>query len=568
MPGHPRLYRRGATYYHRAAVPVDIRGTYPKTEETFSLRTTDHREAVRRVRVAAAEVDRRFDKHRQRLAQRAQPVLKELSEEQIKQIGEIYYAFRLREDEEVRIDGFRDEDSPMQQRFLRRFEDYAEAIEHEEVRNRYHYARGKDDSFFIDEVSEVLSWEDVSLNLDRASPSWRRVARELQAASIKATEAMRARNQGDVVETPASPITERHHASPLMSVTVEEWAKEKGRTSWVPKTEREHRVWMSHFIAVIGDRPIGDYGKAEARAFKALLLKLPANWNKFEGLKGLPIDKAAEKAQDLGIPPMSDKNVNKLLGYVGSFWTWAIDQYDDLSAHPFRGLKIKQRKTVREERDPFTVDELHAIFNAPLYTGCKSVSQWKQPGPLIPRDAGIFWVPLISLYTGARLGEVIQLYVGDVREENGIRFLDFNADGDDKRLKNANSKRQVPIHPDLIRMGLLDHVEKRRAKQQTRLFPELKMGEDGYYSSPFSKHFNRMLTSVGVKTRKNAFHSFRHCFEDACRDSDIPKELMDALQGHGATGMAARYGKGYLLEKLDEAMKRLRYRGLSIDHLL
>ena len=97
MPGHPRLYRRGATYYHRAAVPVDIRGTYPKTEETFSLRTTDHREAVRRVRVAAAEVDRRFDKHRQRLAQRAQPVLKELSEEQIKRIGEIYYAFRLAE---------------------------------------------------------------------------------------------------------------------------------------------------------------------------------------------------------------------------------------------------------------------------------------------------------------------------------------------------------------------------------------------------------------------------------------------------------------------------------------
>ncbi|MFK5978028.1 MAG: hypothetical protein QM488_03980 [Rhizobiaceae bacterium] len=72
------------------------------------------------------------------------------------------------------------------------------------------------------------------------------------------------------------------------------------------------------------------------------------------------------------------------------------------------------------------------------------------------------------------------------------------------------------------------------------------MGKDGYYSSPFSKYFNRFLTSVNAKTKTNAFHSFRHCFEDACRDSDISKEIMDALQGHGEEGMAKRYGKGYV----------------------
>lgn len=49
MPGHPRLYRRGAVYWHRAAVPVDIKDTYPKAEDTFSLRTKDHREALKLV---------------------------------------------------------------------------------------------------------------------------------------------------------------------------------------------------------------------------------------------------------------------------------------------------------------------------------------------------------------------------------------------------------------------------------------------------------------------------------------------------------------------------------------
>ncbi|MGE4340931.1 MAG: hypothetical protein AB7E55_34025, partial [Pigmentiphaga sp.] len=66
---------------------------------------------------------------------------------------------------------------------------------------------------------------------------------------------------------------------------------------------------------------------------------------------------------------------------------------------------------------------------------------------------------------------------------------------------------------------------------------------------------------------KNAFHSFRHCFEDACRDSGIPKEVMDALQGHGEEGMSGRYGRGYVLAKLNETMAQLRYQGLDLSHL-
>ena len=53
MPGHTRLYRRGAVYYHRAAVPKDIRDTYGKVEETFSLGTRNRAEALVKVRAAA-----------------------------------------------------------------------------------------------------------------------------------------------------------------------------------------------------------------------------------------------------------------------------------------------------------------------------------------------------------------------------------------------------------------------------------------------------------------------------------------------------------------------------------
>ncbi|MCB0271296.1 MAG: integrase, partial [Calditrichaeota bacterium] len=58
MPGHTRLYRRGATYYHRAAVPKDIVKTYGRVEETFSLRTKDRAEALIRVKIEAVRVDK------------------------------------------------------------------------------------------------------------------------------------------------------------------------------------------------------------------------------------------------------------------------------------------------------------------------------------------------------------------------------------------------------------------------------------------------------------------------------------------------------------------------------
>ncbi len=563
MPGHPRLYRRGAVYWHRAAVPVDIAKTYPKTEETFSLRTKDRSEALKLVRVEAARVDRLFDEHRKRVAVAAGPIVDELTDAQVRAVGEAYYAMLLLQDDDIRLGGFEGTS----------FEERAEDIEVFSAYKRHDFARGEISEIDAEETEDFLQSRWVGVKLAPDSPSWPRVAREMQAASIRAYSAKQARNLGEPVPTPEPPppVSSRPAArgsSPLLSSLVEEWTAEKARTSWVPKTEHEHRVWMAHFIAISGDKPWLEYGKAEARAFKAVLMRLPANWNKFDALAPLGIAEASDRAHELGMPPMSEKNLNKLLGYVGSFWTWAKDHYDDCPANPFSGLKLKLKgKNVRDERHPFTLDELKAIFRAPVFTGCKSVTEWATPGALVPRSAGIFWVPLIGLLTGARLGEIIQMRTADVREEQGVTYLDLNDDGEDKRLKTAHSKRMVPLHAELVAAGFLELVEERRKAGQERLFPDLSMGADGYYSSPFSKHFSRFLTRVGVKTRKNAFHSFRHSFEDACRDSDIPKEVMDALQGHGEEGMSGRYGRGYVLKKLAEAMGRLQYDGLDLSHL-
>jgi hypothetical protein len=157
MPRHPRLIRRGTTYWRRAAILVDIKATYPKTEETFSLRTKDAKEALILVRRAAAEVDERFAAHCRKLAGTQTPPLKELSKVHLARMEELYHAHLLDEDEEVRLGGFYDEQEPLPPTPVPTFEDHAEGVEVFGDLARHMLARGKSDGFYRSEAEEVLS---------------------------------------------------------------------------------------------------------------------------------------------------------------------------------------------------------------------------------------------------------------------------------------------------------------------------------------------------------------------------------------------------------------------------
>jgi hypothetical protein len=170
MPKHPRLLRRGATYYHRAAVPTDIAETYGKREETFSLKTTDHREALRLVKIAAVEVDQRFEKHRARLKRPAQD---ELTEPQFQMIHDAYFRMPLEQDEDIRTEGFAGYTA------AKSFDGAAELNALLSDVTKHRYALGQVDDFFQFEAEDVLSWDGIDIDLTHGSPSWNRLARTL-----------------------------------------------------------------------------------------------------------------------------------------------------------------------------------------------------------------------------------------------------------------------------------------------------------------------------------------------------------------------------------------------------
>jgi len=54
-----------------------------------------------------------------------------------------------------------------------------------------------------------------------------------------------------------------------------------------------------------------------------------------------------------------------------------------------------------------------------------------------------YWLPILGLYTGCRANEVCQLHKEDLKEQDGIWYLDINDNGK-KSLKNRSSRRLVP----------------------------------------------------------------------------------------------------------------------------
>lgn len=180
-------------------------------------------------------------------------------------------------------------------------------------------------------------------------------------------------------------------------------------------------------------------------------------------------------------------------------------------------------------------------------------------GSTIVKDSK-YWVPLIALYSGARLQEICQLYVDDIYQHQGVWILDINDNGEDKSLKNQSSRRKVPIHPKLTKLGLLDFVKKQKDKQEQRLFPDISLSVDGTYSGTFSKQFGYMLrTTLNIKDNKVAFHSFRHGFTDALRTVDTPDSVLKSIIGHGEKGATANYGSAEHLERMKSYIQQINF---------
>jgi integrase len=292
------------------------------------------------------------------------------------------------------------------------------------------------------------------------------------------------------------------------------------------KTLEGYRADIGFFVEVMGDVHIGAIDRDFAGEYFNILRKLPANISR----KAEYRDKTIPELLALKAPPQSEYNASKKMERPSGMFKWALREKRGwgIDSNPFEGFgQSGDNATVRR---PFTTDELKALLTHPNFvnrTFEKSYAYWLMP---------------LAIFTGARLGELCQLDIKDFVEIEGLTCIDINDtiafediefEGRKKRVKTRNARRLVPIHPELIRLGLLRYVETLREKKQVHFFPELsRTRRDGPAHAP-SNWFQRFRARVGItEKQEGVFHSFRHGFITTLLDAGITPHLIAPVVGH------------------------------------
>ena len=173
------------------------------------------------------------------------------------------------------------------------------------------------------------------------------------------------------------------------------------------------------------------------------------------------------------------------------------------------------------------------------------------------RGEAAYWLPLIALYSGARLAEIAQLTKVDVgTNADGVLYFDINRNNG-KRTKSLSSIRQVPLHQRLIELGFVQYAED--ISDGAALFPGLEEAASGQIAKTWGQWFSRYKKARGIEGRKD-FHSFRHTFTDACREAGIDSELRKKITGHSPQDVGGGYGTSDLLKRLKEEIDKVDYR--------
>lgn len=332
----------------------------------------------------------------------------------------------------------------------------------------------------------------------------------------------------------------------LISDLTDKYISEKLRAGiWAPRSRQENEyILKSLIIKMLGDISVSDIDYDKARKIKETLLKLPAHISKKSEYRGKSIDEIVNMEHE---KCMSVTTVNKILGTYSSLMQYAT-RHGYVNSNPFEGLKIKKSVRAKDERLPFSKDDLNKIFSSEIFTQGNYKKNFH------------YWLPLLGLYTGARIGELCALYTSDIKQIDGIWVISIN-DENDKSVKTKSSIRDIPIADKLIELGFLDFVEHRKTLNQSeRVFSELTKTRDGWGLGA-TKWFNRTFKhSVGITDQKKVFHSFRHLFSSDLVNNGVPREIVGALLGHhDASQTTGRYGDGYTVKNLKNNIEKLSY---------
>jgi integrase len=504
----PWKHPKSGVYYYRKAIPDDLRKLYPPGkngkqpwEEKRTLNTKSPAEARVLHAQVSADVEAKWASLRKGVVVLSQKQVVALA-------GEAYAELVAR---------FRDEphEASIWTAVLKAKASWRTA--------------GKLEQWIGPSVDELLGRK--GLKVDAVSRSRLLVA--YHDAVVQAVALLKRHAEGDYTPDPMAnrfPTWERPEGADVPSASggislrglVADWWAEARAAHMKPSTHEGYRASVEKLIQFLGHDDATRVTKDDVVAFKDFRLK------EINPRKGKPISAKTVKDADLA-------GIRRVLG-------WAVAN-KRLPSNPAVGVTVKLGKAPRLRSSGFTEDEASALLS----------HAWNyRPGREKPKTAAAKrWVFWLCAYTGARLGEVVQLRKQDVRREGKWWFIRITPEAGTVK---TNEARDVPLHPHLVELGFPAFVS---ACPNGHLFitPHPTKG----FAGPWQATKNRLseFAREVVKDPNVApTHGWRHRWKTLARAAGIDKELRDLLQGHAAGDVAAEYGD-HLHETMGEAVARM-----------
>jgi site-specific recombinase XerD len=255
----------------------------------------------------------------------------------------------------------------------------------------------------------------------------------------------------------------------------------------------------------------------------------------------LPVQRNVRAAtKHLSLKELLERDWPKVLGYQGQqkyltewhqLFKYAVEM-GYATDNVMKGVSLvkKYRKKEKEKADKetrrFPQHHIDEMFSVPIFTGNATRSYY-------------FWVPLLCLYTGARVNEIAQLDVDDVYKEQGIWCIHIN-DKDDKSVKTESSIRLIPIHQHLIDLGFVRYVSAIKAARQdpvNRVYKTPKLWWDiyqvnGKYSNACNKAMLQIFKHLSFKTKGDKYHGLRHSLVYILKNAGVDESTYGAILGH------------------------------------
>ncbi|MCS5597948.1 MAG: site-specific integrase [Alphaproteobacteria bacterium] len=339
------------------------------------------------------------------------------------------------------------------------------------------------------------------------------------------------------------------------------------------KTLNKYRAHLMLFLDMVGNKFISDLTYDDIiDDFINRLPLLPVNMNnnkKFLDKSGkrLSVDELISLAKDEELSCLSLNTQYDKRSKVKAFLTWCkkLKYIDEslLTAFDYFG---KPEQGEDSERDPFTPQEIEKIFYNDTF----------QTSIYFRNLTFRYWGPLISYYTGARLGEVSQIHLDDIKysKEGKCWFVDLVvSEKQNRRLKTKSSIRTVPIHDDLRKLGLLDYKRYLEDLGKDKLFPSFEPDQHGTWGRPLGRWFNaEFLKECGVKflpehKNRKVFHSFRNTILNESKQQLLNERVIQEVVGHAhQNGTTKKYQKVYPVETKYKELKKLKFH-LDINKL-